>query len=394
MTPDKTIDIQDWMVSEEVKIIMAALNGDARHALFVGGCVRNALLGVEVSDIDIATMLMPEIVTEKLEAVSVKVVPTGIEHGTVTAVHNKKVFEITTLRKDVATDGRRATVEFAQSWLDDAQRRDFTMNTLLADCDGNIFDPTGKGLADLQAKRVVFVGEPKQRIAEDYLRVLRFFRFHALYGEGKPDEQALSACEDAADNISTLSKERITQEFFKILSVHQPTEILQLMFDHQILSEVKFSAYDSEFMKHFCIFQNRYGLAFLASRLLALAGLDLTNVQALAQFLLIPKVFVKDIDAISNILDLPDLSSEQNVKVAVYKFGRVTTAQALIIELIQDRVMNGFAPKALDIIQKWDIPNFPINGDDLMREGFKPGPELGQELAQLEEAWIARGFKL
>ncbi len=393
MKAAKQIDVQDWMISEEITAIMNVLNAEEQNALFVGGCVRNVLLGKEVEDIDIATKLSPDIVMERLGAAEIKTVPTGIEHGTVTAVSGGKGFEITTLRKDVETDGRRAVVAFAEDWAEDAQRRDFTMNTLLADAQGNIYDPAGQGLADLEARRVIFVGEPEQRIAEDYLRILRFFRFHALYGEGEADENALKACEAAADKISTLSKERITQEFFKIMSVDAPAEILRLMFDHKVLGNFNFEVYDPEFMTHFCELQNRYGLAFLASRLLVLAGLDLGNVKVLEEFLLIPKVFLKDIDAIAKILDLPDLNAEQNVKVAIYKFGRITTAQALMIELIQDRVMNGFAPKAIETIQNWKIPDFPVSGDDLIKEGFETGPALGQELTKREQAWIESGFK-
>ena len=174
LKPVKTIEVQDWMASSETQSVMNVLNSKGQKALFVGGCVRNAVLGEAVEDVDIATIWTPEQVMEKLEEAGIKAVPTGIEHGTVTAVIEKKTFEITTLRKDVETDGRRAVVAFTQDWLQDAQRRDFTMNTLLADEKGRIYDPTGDGLVDLEAKRVVFVGDPAQRITEDILRILRF----------------------------------------------------------------------------------------------------------------------------------------------------------------------------------------------------------------------------
>ncbi|MCB1531597.1 MAG: CCA tRNA nucleotidyltransferase [Alphaproteobacteria bacterium] len=392
MKPAQTIEQQDWMSTQEVRAVMDALGG-AAQARFVGGCVRNALLDEEVGDIDIATTWTPEEVTQKLEAAGIKVVPTGIDHGTVTAVTNAKAFEITTLRKDVQTDGRRAVVAYTDDWAEDAQRRDFTMNTLLADMDGNIYDPTGKGLADLQARKIIFVGEPAQRIAEDYLRILRFFRFHAFYGQGEMDKAALKACTAGADKIETLSKERITQEFLKILSADQPQSVLDIMFENGILSALHFEDYSSDFLRDVCTFQNRYGLGFVASRLFALAGLSLENIKATAKFLLFPKVFVKDIEAIDQVLKLPNLSEEHAVKVAVYKYGRVPTAQALMIELANDRVMNNDAPAALEIIQKWDIPNFPVSGDDLIKEGFERGPALGEELTRREEDWIAAGFK-
>ncbi|MCB1563062.1 MAG: CCA tRNA nucleotidyltransferase [Alphaproteobacteria bacterium] len=388
----RTIRPQIWMKTPGVKTLMALLNDSKTQAFFVGGCVRNALLGEEVEDVDIAAQLLPDQVMERLSAEGIKVVPTGITHGTVTAVLDGQPFEITTLRRDVETDGRRAVVTFTRDWQEDAQRRDFTMNTLLADMDGHIYDPLGTGLADLEARRVVFVGKPGQRIAEDYLRILRFFRFHAFYGKGAPDEAALKACRAAADKIETLSRERITQEFLKILSIDVPTNTLNLMFENNVLKEFLFSEYEEDLLKHLCVFQKRYGLAFIAARLFVLAGLKLGNIEDMEELLLLPKVFRKDMDAIHAILGLEDLSDDRAVKTAIYKYGRVPTAQALMIELAQDRVMNGYAPKALDLVQNWDIPDFPVSGEDLLKAGHKPGPALGEKLAELEEEWIRGGF--
>lgn len=391
MTPDKTIAIQDWMTSEGATRIFEALG--AGNVLFVGGCVRNALLDKEVDDIDLATKLAPEDVTAKLEAADIKVIPTGIDHGTVTAVVDSKPFEITTLRKDVETDGRRATVAFTDDWAEDARRRDFTMNTLLADQAGNIFDPLGQGLVDLEARKVVFVGEPAERIEEDYLRILRYFRFHALYADGEPDAEALKACSQEAGKIKTLSRERITQEMFKILSVDAPSKILTLMSYNNILNDVIESKDEFLTIRHVSKFQCDYNLRFLASRFLVLADFDENNIEKMQDYILFPKVFLKDMQATQNVLALPDLSDEQAVKTAVYRYGRVPTAQALMIELAQDRVINAYAPKALDIVQNWDVPDFPLSGEDLMNEGFKPGPELGAELERREQEWIQRGFK-
>ncbi len=391
MKPAKKKKPQDWITVKETKAVMDAL-GEGK-ALFVGGCVRNMLMGFEVRDIDIATQWTPPEVMKRLEKAGIKVIPTGIDHGTVTAVINKKHFEITTLRRDVETDGRRAVVAFTKDWLEDAQRRDFTMNTLLADVTGNIYDPTGKGLADLEKGRVKFVGDAKIRIAEDYLRILRFFRFHAIYGKGKPDETALKACKAGAKNISKLSKERITQEFFRILSVDKPVDILDIMFKNNVLKEFKFSGYDADFFKHLCEFQNRYNLAFIASRLFAIANLKQKNIQAMETLLLIPKVFKKDIEAISQVLNLPDLDNDPAVRAAIYRHGRTSTAQALMIEVAQDRVMNGYAPKALKIVQKWDVPELPVNGEDLKKTGINPGPEMRKALQKIEDWWIKGDFK-
>ncbi|GJL84407.1 MAG: poly(A) polymerase [Micavibrio sp.] len=384
------IELQQWMKAPETVAVIDALG--LGKALFVGGCVRNTLLMRDVEDIDIATILTPEEAAERLEAAGIKVVPTGVEHGTVTAVSGGKGFEITTLRKDVETDGRRAVVAFTEDWAEDAQRRDFTMNTLLADMEGNIFDPTGQGLADLKARKVVFVGESTERIAEDYLRILRLFRFHALYGEGEIDAGALAACKVAADKIATLSAERITQEFFKIIAVDKPEDILRIMFDNNVLNEFFYPEYDPKLLGHFCEFQKRYGLIALPSRLFVLAGMKLDNVNNMEKLLLFPKVFRKDIESLSKVLEMDDLGNEQSVKVAVYRHGRVATAQALTLEVVLDRVVNGFAPKALDIIQNWEVPNLPVSGDDLMKAGIPEGPALGQKLSAIEEWWIGEGF--
>lgn len=385
------IEPQAWMKSPDITVIMEALG--VGNAMFVGGCVRNALLMRAVEDVDIASLWTPEEATQKLEAAGIKVVPTGIDHGTITAVSGGKGFEITTLRKDVQTDGRRAVVAFTKDWAEDAQRRDFTMNTLLADREGHIFDPTGQGLDDLKARKVRFVGDPAQRIAEDYLRILRLFRFHAMYGEGEIDAAALSACKAAADKIATLSAERITQEFFKIMTVDKPEDILGIMFDNNILSEFFYPEYDPVLLGHFCAFQKRYGLIALPSRLFILAGCKIDNINAMVKLLLFPKVFRKDIEALSKVIALDDLGNEQAVKVAVYHYGRVIAAQALILEVVTDRVVSGFAPKALDIIQNWAVPNLPISGADLMKAGIPEGPELGQKLSEIEAWWIAEGFK-
>lgn len=383
-----------WMNGPDASAIFKALAGEDGGAgvLFVGGCVRNAVLEIEVEDVDMATIHAPEEVSRRLEKAGFKVIPTGIDHGTVSAVTDKRVYEITTLRKDVETDGRHAVVAFSADWREDAARRDFTMNTLLADREGNIFDPLGQGLADLEARSVRFVGDPAARIAEDYLRILRFFRFHALYGKGAPDKAALGACKAAADKITTLSRERITQEFFKIMSVYNPVDILVDMIDNNILSG--FIPFDCnlDLLRHLSGFQKRYKLQALASRLFAFAGLDKDSVKAMQTYLLFPKVFLKDIQAMEGILALPDLSNEHAVKVAIYKYGRSMSAQALMIELANDRVMNGYAPQALKIIQNWDVPDFPLGGDDLIKAGYKPGPDLGQKLSALEERWIESGF--
>ncbi len=386
---------QDWLGEEPVKRVMAALNTDEGASLFVGGCVRNALLNIAVEDIDIATQFAPDVAALKLTAAGFTVIPTGIDHGTITALlpGGDRQFEITTLRRDVSTDGRRATVAYSHDWAEDAARRDFTMNTLLADSEGNVYDPLGSGIADLAARKVRFVGKAAERVAEDHLRILRYFRFHGGYGSGDPDKAALKACREAADKIGDLSRERITQEIFKILVGDNAPDILELMFKNNILREFFHSQDHNDFFRHFCEFQSRYGLISLNSRLFVFLGLK-KEIHAMGKkFFLFPKVFLRDFENLHDVLAGPDLSDDQSVRRAVYTSGRTITAQALMIELAQDRVMNGYAPKALEIIQNWDVPDFPLTGNDLIERGIKPGPDMGKILAEIENWWIAEDFK-
>lgn len=386
---------QGWMIAPHTKRLFAALQDEQAppQILFVGGCVRNALLGRAVEDIDLATVHSPQSVMERLSAAQINVIPTGLQHGTVMAVIDGHAFEITTLRRDVETDGRHAVVDFTTCWVEDARRRDFTMNTLLLDMHGNLYDPLEQGIDDLNARFIRFVGDASQRIAEDYLRILRYFRFHALYGEGAFDQNALAACAAASGQIKTLSRERITQEFFKIIASDKAADILRVMFDHGILQDIAFTKDEEVFFRHFCAFQSRYGITALSSRLFVFAGLSPDKITAMQDYILLPKVFQKDMQAINGALHLSDLSCDASVRESIYSFGRSITAQCLIIELVQDRVMNGYAPAALKIIQNWDVPNFPVNGNDLMALGMEKSPALGEALEDLENWWIAQDFK-
>lgn len=391
MKPVTTIPVQDWMISPETRAVMTPLNEGSPEpqALFVGGSVRNALLGKPVGDIDIATMLTPPEVMQRLQAAGFKVIPTGIGHGTITAVSAGKPYEITTLRRDVETDGRRAVVAFSKDWAEDAARRDFTMNTLLADTAGRIYDPTGAGLSDLQSRRVIFVGDPAQRIAEDVLRILRFFRFHALYGRGAPDEGALSACRAQAHKIPGLSRERITEEFFKIVSVDNPVDILRIFFNNGIIPDFQCNAYNPEILSFYCKFSKKINLP---DRLFILFGLSMDNIRVAEKLLLVPKAIMRKIQALQSVLNSGQLTSEQAVKAGVYRHGRDAMSAALLIRCGEGAAPKDTLDKYLDIAQSWPIPVFPVTGDDLMAQGFTAGPELGKKLKDLEKAWILDGF--
>ncbi|MEM9682546.1 MAG: CCA tRNA nucleotidyltransferase, partial [Pseudomonadota bacterium] len=228
---------QPWMVAPETVAVLDALEHAGAEARFVGGCVRDSLIGRQVGDIDIATDAVPERVTEALQAADIRAIPTGIDHGTITAVANGVPFEITTLRRDVETFGRHATVAYTDDWIEDAARRDFTINALSLGRDGTLFDPFG-GEADLRAGRIRFVGDARARIQEDVLRLLRFFRFHAYYGRNGLDADGLAACREFATRLSGLSAERIWTELRRLLLAPEPTFVLREMGASDILAEI------------------------------------------------------------------------------------------------------------------------------------------------------------
>src|SRR3954468_20033313 len=227
-----------WRSRPGMKKLLGALGTDAGETRYVGGCVRDTLLGLEVSDVDLATKLTPETVIDRLRKAGIKSVPTGLAHGTITAVIGGAPVEVTTLRRDVATDGRRATIAYTEDWREDAARRDFTINALSADpARGDVFDYFN-GEADLPPRRVRFIGDPLTRIAEDHLRILRFFRFHARFGAGEPDPAALDACTSRANDLMALSRERIADELTKLLALPDPAGAVRLMIERGILKPV------------------------------------------------------------------------------------------------------------------------------------------------------------
>lgn len=385
------IDLPLWMHGEEALKLFSFIGGDVDNpqSFFVGGCVRNAVLNGAETDIDIATKYKPEEIIKILNAADIKTIPTGIDHGTVTAVINGKPFEITTLRKDVATDGRRATVAFTGSWAEDAERRDFTMNTLLADMAGNVFDPLGTGIEALKAGHVVFVGESEKRIEEDYLRILRFFRFYAYYGEGAPDEKALMACRKLSDNISSLSRERITSEFLKILKSDNAAKVLSLMKDNNILGSIISSDYQEGELQKLVSQQNSQNITEAISRLFVLSGYkarfydDVLRLSHAQKNLLIK---------LEMVMSQNFFEDGQSLKKAIFYHGNELLVQGYLLKIAKGDA----APddRLMDIAQNWQAPECPVTGESLLAEGYRTGPELGQELARRQEEWIDNGFSL
>ncbi|WP_436355720.1 CCA tRNA nucleotidyltransferase [Brevundimonas sp. CEF1] len=377
---------QDWLTASATRAVMAALAaaGGPDCARFVGGCVRNALIGAPIDDIDIATVLTPDAVVAALKAAGLRSVPTGIEHGTVTGLSEHQPFEITTLRRDVSTDGRRATVAFTIDWVEDAGRRDFRLNALYADADGVILDPTGRGYDDAMAGRIVFVGEPEGRIREDYLRILRFYRFYAWYGRGAPDAAAVAACAALAEGVERLSAERVSKELLKLLAAPDPRPAVQLMDEAGVLGRVVPPTDLTLFEAMTAV----SGDAVL--RLSALLPADPARVAEVARRLRLSNA-QRDrlVEAVSGKAS-PGLTDRQ-ARTVIYRDGR---------QAFEDRVMRAWAaggdPEAarrlLTLAQDWSRPSLPVGGRDLARLGLKPGPETGRVLKAFEASWIADDF--
>jgi len=386
---------QIWLNEKPVQAVMQALAAAGGTSRFVGGCVRNALLGAEVADVDVATTLTPAEVTVALEAKGLKAVPTGIEHGTVTAVADGQPVEVTTLRRDVSTDGRRATVAFTDSFEEDARRRDFTMNALYADAAGHIFDPLG-GIGDLRARRVRFIGDPVARIREDYLRILRFFRFNAAYGEGDPDPEGLAACAAEKEGLKTLSAERVRDELLKTLAADDAPRMIRQMAAAGILPIVLPEASRLDRLERVVeIEATQLFTSDPVLRLGAMVALDGAGVNALADRL---KLSNRDRDRLHRLhtdgTKIVSYLSMREIRRALYWMGP---------ELFKDRVMLGWAadPKQSNSVQwrallaiadSWERPDLPLTGEMIKASGVPEGPEIGRVKREVEEWWVDADF--
>nr|WP_210730610.1 CCA tRNA nucleotidyltransferase [Roseibacterium persicicum] len=357
---------------------MGALASGGHGAWFVGGCVRNGLLGTTVDDIDITTDARPEQVMALAEAAGIKAVPTGIDHGTVTLVAGHRPYEITTLRRDVTTDGRRATIAFTDRLEEDAARRDFTMNALYATADGTLMDPTGEGLADLAARRLRFIGHPEDRIAEDYLRILRFFRFHAWYADpaGGIDADGLAACAALSDGIARLSRERVGAEMKKLLAAPDPAPAVAAMAQSGVLAHTLPGA-EARLLPLLVALEDVPPDAL--RRLAALGG------EEVAERLRLSK---SDRDRLATLR--AGMASAEAPGPLAYAHGPDTAwdivlLRAALFETPPD-------PAARAQIAQGAEARFPVRPADLMPA--LQGPALGAELKALERDWIASGFTL
>jgi poly(A) polymerase len=369
----------EWLSSAPARAVCAALEGGGHQAWFVGGCVRNALLGEEAADLDITTDARPERVIELVEAAGLRAVPTGIEHGTVTVVAEGRGFEVTTFRRDVETDGRRAVVAFSDSMEEDAARRDFTMNALYCGLDGIVVDPVGQGLADLAARRVRFIGDAEERIREDYLRILRFFRFHAWYGGDGIDPEGLAACAALAEGIEGLSRERIGHEIMKLLAAPDPAPAVASMAASGVLMRVLPGA-NAALLAPLVHLEGHAGEApGPVLRLAALGGHEG------GQPLRLSKPEMRALEALARSVEEGKGAAELG-----YRLGREMARKAL---LLRGAVM-GAAPAETDFaaIEAGAKATCPVSAKDFMPA--LEGAALGQALAEAEARWIASGFAL
>lgn len=375
-----TLDAAKWRKKRGMKRLLDALGADQGLTRYVGGAIRDDLLGLPISDIDLATRIAPYAVMERLEKARIKAVPTGIDHGTVTAVSDGHTFEITTLRRDVTTDGRRATVAFTDDWKEDAARRDFTINALSADpVTGELFDYFG-GLDDLKERHIRFIGNPFQRIAEDHLRILRFFRFHARFGSGELDHAALEACTARANDLMALSRERIADELLKLLGMADPSATVAIMLERDILRPV-LPEIDGKRMDDL--------RALIAAELKA--GIEPDGLRRLAALLPCNVEIAEDVAARLRLSNKARkrlaCSASRNIadrpQALAYRVGPTCAVDRLLLV--------GRAEDASSILA-WHLPRLPISGGGLIERGLAQGPIVARTLRQIEDRWVEAGF--
>ena len=380
------ITTPSFLDDARLRRLFEALDGHGEELRVVGGAVRNHFMGRPVSEIDLAITAKPETIIARATAAELKSVPTGIEHGTVTVIVDHTPFEITTLREDVETDGRRAKVIFGRDFEKDALRRDFTFNALSVSADGTVYD-YADGMTDIEARHVRFIGDPATRIREDYLRILRYFRFHAAFAEGQADAQALKAIVENRAGLDGLSRERIRAELMKLLDTAQAHETLSLMSGLGLLMPLIGGV--------FCL-TRLSALSAQADPLLKLATVALLKREDAAHMQEILRLSNAETQRLTRCVQALDLMhgtsvpNAQRIREYLLHFGRQATCDALHIAQAQDR--NTDWGQALAHATDLPEPKLPLGGADLIARGLRPGKALGEALAHLEKAWIAAGF--
>jgi poly(A) polymerase len=383
-----------WLKGGALARLIALLDCDGEEARVVGGAVRNALMRLPVGEIDVATSARPEEVMRRIDAAGGKAVPTGIEHGTITAVIEGHAFEVTTLREDVETFGRKARVAFGRDWSRDAKRRDFTINALSATRDGKVFDYVG-GLADIAAHRVRFIGEPRRRIEEDYLRILRFFRFQAHFGKGAPDAAGLLACIRERAGLETLSRERVRMELLKLVVAPRATPALAVMLESGILGMVLGGVPFIASFENMVKVEAALGVEPDALRRLGALGVwVIEDTERLGERLRLANAESERLAALDLWWRMTPAAGGQPVRALLYRLGP---------QAFRDRTLLAWARSQAGAVdaawrdlamfpQHWSAPVFPLKAADFIARGVAAGPPLGAALRAAEEAWIAADF--
>jgi poly(A) polymerase len=398
--------LSDILQNKGLAALLAILNQDGEEARIAGGAVRNALTQESISDVDIATTCLPDEVTRRAEKAGMPVIPTGILHGTVTVLSGGEPYEVTTLRADIETDGRHAKVEFGRDWQDDAERRDFTMNALYAKPDGTIIDLIG-GIADIKSRAIRFIGDAEARIREDHLRILRFFRFFASYGSGRPDAEGLKACARLKETLLDLSVERVWMELKKLLSAPDPSRALLWMRQAGVLSvAVPESEKWGIDAVHALVAAGR-DLGWRPDPMLRLMAIIPPRVERVEELATRLKLSTAERERLEHwaAAQLPqhDLDSQMFARL-LYRSKRKGVEDKIRLALADARskaigddtqmIRAAGYSRLLDFAENWEQPQFPVAGADLIANGMKSGPQLGARLKALEQKWVDSGFSL
>ena len=383
---------QPWLHDPGAVAVMAAIGADQRIARYVGGCVRDALFGRPVRDIDIATELTPEQVMARLEEAGLSYAETGLAHGTVTAIADGRGFEVTTLRHDVETDGRRASVAYTDDWLVDARRRDFSINALYADADGTIYDPVD-GVPDIEAGLVRFIGTAEHRIEEDFLRILRFFRFHAWYGKGPLDPLSLEACIHLKRGLRSLSVERVRAELLRLLESHAPQETLRVMHQQGILGEIMPPPAGLGTLEAVVGQEESENHSDAIRRLIALYRGQGRVLQELAKDWKLSNQQKKRIKRYGVVVDAwgeGPVPSPVALRQMAYQQSKEAVEDWLLVRPIP---LDGVHAEVMDSLRDWTVPEFPLAGADVVALGVGEGAAVGAALKAIEAQWIEGDFQ-
>ena len=383
-----------WLKDGALARLLSLLDRDGEEARVVGGAVRNALIRLPFDEVDIATTAVPDEVTRRAAVAGLKAIPTGAEHGTVTVVIDGKPFEVTTLRVDIETYGRKAKVSFGRDWAKDAARRDFTINALSVSADGKIHDYVG-GLADIAAHKVRFIGEPAQRIAEDYLRILRFFRFHAWYAHGPPDAAGLHACVVARAGLETLSRERVRVELMKLLVAPRATPTLAVMAETGILGTVLGGVPLLASFENMAKVEAAIGApADAVQRLGALGVATMEDAERLSERLRLSNAEFERLMALEYWWRVKPAAGEHAARVLLYQLGTKSFVdRALVAWSRSDAGAADAAWRQLaTLAQRWIAPIFPLKAQDFLSRGVPKGPPMGAALRAAEQAWVDADF--